>query len=416
MQRIAGHYTARSRDIKQLDHQISPQHFKLVDGHKLPIRGPFTQVICQRGTAVLSVSQPGEVPLYYSTSPGKISWHEQKLALSGSVERIPQGTAIVWTPQSLFEYPVDQLPRPEIRPPQPQSTAIAQYRQCILNACAVRTLKRVAIAQSGGTDSLLLAEALLRLGVEVVPMTICSGLDDLDIRAAQGSLQAMGLSTLPIVIPANHLPALIREALICLETVESSNVRMAIGNLLMARKCKQLGITMIFTGHGQDDVFGKGTLMKAVVAQQTGSPSEQWRDARIAGTAATAGMLKMFSATFRRYGVEVRHPYYDADLLEWAFAQSVETLPIEYKKQFVHAVARDALPNGFWLDEKHSIGYLSGSGLGLKQWLLKVRRPLFDEKALRRQLAQLRKLPPTQRAALCELTVDTPSAPAPSSS
>nr|MCU0551873.1 hypothetical protein [Leptolyngbya sp. Prado105] len=176
--RLHGHYSIRSQPVTQQDFQISPCAFRVIDGIKLPIRGPFTQVVAQRGIVALYVSQPGETPLYYSMTPGWIHWSEQKLALLGKPKLIEQGTVVIWQAGKVDSAAIDELPCPEIGEVIPQETAIAQYQQCILNAVRLR-LKgcRVAVAQSGGADSLLITWALHQLGATVVPMTVCSSTD-----------------------------------------------------------------------------------------------------------------------------------------------------------------------------------------------------------------------------------------------
>jgi asparagine synthetase B (glutamine-hydrolysing) len=397
MNRLNGRYCFNQSPIEQTDYQIEPFRWTSLEGYKLPICGPYTQVVARHGECCLYVSQPGEVPLYYSITPGWIHWHEQKLALPGKPNRIEQGTAIIWSPESLESYFVEHLPRPNIGTEiLTQSEAIAHYQQILITAVLRRlgNAKRIAVAQSGGPDSLLITWALTQCGVQVIPLTVCTSEVDLDIQGARSACSTLGLSVIPIVVCQDQLAPLIQEALLCCEDTEDSNVRMAIGNLLMARKCQELEIDLIFSGHGHDDVFGKGTLVKGVLNQQVGSSAERWRDTRWLCTMATRGMLKMFSSTFRRYGVQVRMPYYDADLLEWAFSQPVEVLPIEFKKQFVHQVFRQTLPPGTHTDPKYSIGYLTGAGLSLRNKTLKA---FFNPKRLRQQLKQLQQLPLDKR-------------------
>ena len=366
--RINGRYSLRSRAIKQLDHQITPRHFTTFDGHKLPIRGPFTQAVCQHGTAVLYVSQPGEVPLYYSTTPGWIHWHEQKLALPGSPQRLNQGEALIWTPHSLRVQRVDELPQPEIRHPMPIDQAVEEYKSQILNAVSARlddSTAPVAVSQSGGIDSLMVAWALLQLGRKFVPMTVCTGMDDPDISVAMDALSQMNApEPIPIVIQAQKVESLLKEALLCFEDVSDGNIKMAIGNLLMARKCQELGIQYIFNGHAQDDLQGVGGLAIGNFRKKVhGTTSERWRDTRRKETQDATGMVKMFSATFRRYGIQVRMPFYDADLLEWAFAQPIEVIPVHHAKPFARSVACSILPPGPWQNPKYnSTGYITGAG------------------------------------------------------
>ena len=368
MQRLNGSYSIRSEAIRQYDYQIEPQQWKSFEGRKLPIRGPFTEVICDRGMAILYVSQPGEVPLFYSTTPGWIHWSEQKLALPGRGKtRIHHGELVCWTPQRLdhiqFEHPI----RPPIRSDVPTTEqAIAEYQQRLIHAVKVRlgNHQRVAVAQSGGVDSLMVTWALLKAGVEVVPMTVYHSNQDLDIVGARSGCGGMGLEVLPIHVTRALLKDIIPEAVLCFEEPDELNVRMAAGNILMAEKCKKLGIQIIFHGHGQDDIFGAEALMKVELRKQSAPTEvERWRDARISNALGTHGMRKMFSVSFRRYGIEARMPYFDADLLSWVYSQPLEILPIEFKKQFARKVFQVSLPPGKHLDKEHSLGYTIGSGM-----------------------------------------------------
>ncbi|MGA7933417.1 MAG: asparagine synthase-related protein [Kovacikia sp.] len=366
LQRIAGSYSIRSKPISQTDHQIEPQHWTTIEGFKLPIRGPFTQAICNRGTACLYVSQPGEVPLYYSLTSGWIHWHEQKLALPGKAIRIRQGEAIIWTPQRCDTFQVDEFPTPDIEPVVTMESAIQPYLSLILKSTAKRlgNSQKVAVSQSGGIDSLMITWALLKLGVEVIPLTVCTGMDDLDIMTAAEALPQMGsVPPIPCIIQTAELPELIKEALLCFEDADIGNIKMAIGNILMARKCQELGIELIFNGHAQDDLHGCGALALGNYKKLQGTPSERWRDARRKETHDATGMVKMFAATFRRYGVGVRMPYYDSELLEWAFSQPTSVFPVHHAKPFARAVACSILPPGPWLNAKYnSTGYITGAG------------------------------------------------------
>jgi asparagine synthetase B (glutamine-hydrolysing) len=222
----------------------------------------------------------------------------------------------------------------------------------------------VAVSQSGGIDSLMITWALIQLGVKPIPMTVCTGTDDPDILVANATLPEMGApSPIPITVTAPETESLIKEALLCFEDADVGNIKMAIGNLLMARKCKELGIDLIFNGHAQDDMHGVGGLALGNFKKFKGTPSERWRDARRKETHDATGMVKMFSTTFRRYGIQVRMPYYDADLLEWAFSQPTEVIPVHHAKPFARAVACSILPPGPWLESKYnSTGYITGAG------------------------------------------------------
>ncbi|MEH2067880.1 MAG: asparagine synthase-related protein [Nostoc sp.] len=384
--RLSGKYDLKSRPIQQTDLQIKPQLFVKYEGWTLPINGPFSLVEAERGIAVLYVSAPGETPLYYTAKPHSLHWGEQKFKLPSPAKKVNAGEMIIWEPGYITTQIVDNILTPKIKADYPVSDAYEAYTQLILNAVASRLAtcpqsNRVAVAQSGGLDSLLITWALHKLGVEVYPLTVCTSPNDLDITAATACLECWGLKPIPIVLENSQSEELLKEAIACLEDTETSNLRMAMGNLLMARKCNEIGIQSIFVGHGHDDIHGKGTLVKAALKQVTQgqSESERWSVARRNVTLATGGMLKMFASTFRSYGVHVRMPYYDRELLNWAFSQPTSIIPMTFDKSFVRDFATTVLPKGEWLDKKHSVGYLTGAGLSFKQPLFKGNSLITNE-------------------------------------
>ncbi|AUB37478.1 asnB, asparagine synthase [Nostoc flagelliforme CCNUN1] len=393
--RLSGKYDLKSDPICQADYQIKPCSFVDYEGWSLPVSGPFTLAKAERGTAVLYVSSPGETPLDYTAKPHSLHWSEQRFELPSSAKRINAGEIVIWEPGYLTTQTIDNICVDKIRDNYPVVSAYEEYTQLILDAVNRRLVtcpqaNRVAVAQSGGLDSLLIVWALHTLGVKVYPLTVCTSPNDLDITAATACLQRWGLKPISIVVENSQAEELLKEAITCLEDTETSNLRMAIGNLLMAKKCQELGVQSIFTGHGHDDIHGKGTLVKAALKQIKGkTESERWAIARKNVTLATGGMLKMFASTFRSYGIHVRHPYYDRDLLNWAFSQPVSIIPATFDKSFVRDFATTILPSGEWLNKKHSVGYLTGAGLNLKQPLLK-KNPLFTPELIRRFLLEIK--------------------------
>ncbi|PHK26295.1 hypothetical protein VF10_04045, partial [Nostoc linckia z13] len=385
----SGKYHLKSSPIHQIDSQINPQSFAEYEGWTLPANGPFSLVKAERGIVILYVSAPGETPLYYTAKPHSLHWGEQKFKLPSPAKKVNAGELIIWEPSYITKQIIDNILAPKIQANYPIADAYEAYTQLILNAVANRLAtcpesNRVAVAQSGGLDSLLLTWALHKLGVEVYPLTVCTNPNDLDITAASACLECWGLKPIPIVLENLETEELLKEAIACLEDTETSNLRMAMGNLLMARKCNEIGIQSIFVGHGHDDIHGKGTLVKAALKQVTQGEgeSERWAIARKNVTLATGGMLKMFASTFRSYGVHVRMPYYDRELLNWAFSQPTSIIPVTFDKSFVRDFANTVLPKGEWLNKKHSVGYLTGAGLSFKQPLFKD-NPLISNQSIR---------------------------------
>jgi asparagine synthetase B (glutamine-hydrolysing) len=383
--RLSGKYHLRSEPVYQADLQIQPDIFAEHEGWQIPINGPFTTVKAERGMAVLYVSCPGETPLYYTAKPTSIHWGEQKFSLPSPAKRINAGEMIIWEPGYITKQTVDNILVSEIRGDYPILKAYEEYSNLLLKAVSKRLatcpqIYRVAVAQSGGLDSLIITWALHQLGIEVCPITVCTNPNDLDVIAATACLECWGLKPIPVVLENSQTEELLEEAITCLEDTETSNIRMAMGNLLIAKKCLELNLTCIFTGHGHDDIHGKGTLVKAALNQvKEGTDSLRWAIARKNVTLATGGMLKMFASTFRSRGIHVRMPYYDRGLLNWAFSQPTSIIPVTFDKSFVRDFAATVLPPGDWLNKKHSVGYLTGAGLSLKQPLLKNNPFLMPE-------------------------------------
>ena len=390
MERLAGIYSVKSKAIIQKDYQIMTLKFDSFDGWNFPVAGPFSFVNCTRGTARLYCSAPGETPLYYNYTSQNIAWSEQCFDLGSGGKRVRAGEMVTWEPGTITTCIVNELPRPPIV--SASQKPFDEYGELLIAACERRlaTLpnpKKVALAQSGGLDSLLLAWALKELGVEILPITVCSNELDLDIVGARSVLSQWGIEVIPAMLTFELIKELLPKAVAILEDVESSNVRMGIGNILIAQKLQEIGVEAIFIGHGHDDIHGKGTLVKPVFEKQTASTvAQRWRDARRATTAATGGMLKMFASNFRSHGIHVRMPYYDKHLLDWAFSQPTEIIPVAYDKPFVRAFANHVLPPGEWSNKQHSIGYLTGAGLSLKQPLLQKDKEAFTPKELNKLL------------------------------
>jgi asparagine synthetase B (glutamine-hydrolysing) len=377
-----------------------------IDGRSFPTNCAVSQAIVSRGETTIHTAYPGEVPIYYTLTDRGLYWDEQKYLLPGTPDRLDPGTAIIWNPLDCTLLRTAGFPRPEIVAPVSQEAAIGQYL-AHLKQSVQRQLgnhKKVAIAQSGGVDSLLIAWALKELGIQPVTLTVCTEPQDLDWVAAQQAMSWLGFDSIPIRIQADQLPALLREAVLRIEHTESLKIRMAIGNILMARKCQELGIEAIFTGNGQDDIFANGTLIAASLKQYTtGTLSERWRDARRTSTAFAPGHLKMFSATFRGYGIHVLQPYYDHDFMSWAFSQPVEVLPVRYDKHFVRQVLGKVM-RGPWCDKRHSIGYVSGAGLAKRSPMFAAYAHLFEPRSLNQHVREFRKLSlPDRRKAFEDL-------------
>lgn len=375
MQRIYGNYQPGEPDIFQADASVpllpNSQNFWKIDEFEIPITtGGLSLVYSKKGKVILFTGWNQEIPLYYSVDHGKIYWHEQALALPNKAILVERGQAVVWDGDKFsFHDDIDPIPRPSIQENFNLETVIDEYLNLLVQAVRRRIENcehPIAVSQSGGLDSCLIAWALHKLKVKFTPLVACTSLQDWDFQQAFEVLTTtFGVEPIPILITKEDLPGLFEQAVFCYESCQQDNLKMAAANIAIARKCQELGIKTIFNGHGHDDLMGTYGLTQGTYKKLTqGSESERWRDAR-RETISGFGMEKMFSTTFRRFGISVQMPYYDRDLANWVLSRSKKIIPVKAKKPFARLVARTAMPHcGEWNNTNYnSKGYITGAGL-----------------------------------------------------
>lgn len=377
MQKIIGNYGLNDSTVKQLNYQITPFKFKEKAGYKLPISGPFTVAIAQHGEAILYSSVSGEIPLYYGIKPKRIYWAERKRDLPADVNawQVAPGKAVVWNiKKGISTVDVEAFPRPPIQEKVDLEDAIDEYSKLLLLAVERRlqnTTGKIAVSCSGGVDSLLVTWALLKLNAEIVPFTACLRPNSPDVKEASITLQQLGAPpTTPILITKEVITNCLPEALVLYGDLGPTPkyMQQATCHVAIARACKDRKLTTIFNGHGQDDIQGglRGIYKELYELPDTIENAEFWRDERqraIKDQQLMWDLNKLFSVIFREYGVNVQMPYYDGDLLEWAFSQPLNIIPISKNKPFIRKVAQRLLPPGSWSTPSYvSTGYTKGTG------------------------------------------------------
>ncbi|MBD0301724.1 MAG: hypothetical protein ICV85_05955, partial [Tolypothrix sp. T3-bin4] len=326
-----------------------------------------SSVQSKNGCVCLFTGWTQEVPLYYSIYRDTLYYHEQQLALPGAATLVERGQAVVWHPEKgITKYDdIEPIPRPPMRQIKSMETAISEYVQLIFDAVLLRIPQedcRIALSQSGGLDSCLVAWALNSAGFKFTPLVACTSADDWDYQMAREVLYNMGVEPIPVIINPKDLPDLFDEAVLCYESAQADNLQMAIANIAIARFCQKNNLTTIFNGHAHDDIMGNYGLVQGTYKKLTGTEHERWRDARRQSMAGF-GMEKMFSATFRHYGIKVQSPFFDNDLANWVFSAPLEIIPIKAKKPFARLVARHLLSVGEWHREVYNQhGYIMGAG------------------------------------------------------
>lgn len=369
LQRITGSYSHRNPSISQLDSQVKPETYQSFDGFHVPIGCGATYVKCDRGDALLYVSWTCEVPLYYTVHNGGIYWHEQQLALPKKGTIVEKGQAVLWNRiEGIRTKQIEIIPQPAIDEQASPESSIQEYSDLLVQAVQrrVETLPsgtKIAVSQSGGLDSCLVAWALAKLKIPFTPLVACNSLEDWDYTQAVEALAPLGITPEPLMVERSQMGELFDEAVFCCESAQADNLQMAVCNLMIARECDRRGITAIFNGHAHDDFMGSEGLVQAEFKKLTvGTESQRWRDAR-RNSISGYGMEKMFSSTFRRYGIRVKTPFFDQHLVNWILSRPTNIIPVKARKPFARAIARQLLPVGEWhRDVYNRHGYITGAG------------------------------------------------------
>lgn len=374
---INGTYNLRkSLPIEQIDIQQEPNSYYTLDGFKFPIHGSYTGVLCKHGIAYLYCGWSQEITLYYNYDYNEkiLSWGELYRKLPNHAKIVPPGKIIKFEGNQPQIIEVDKFPSPEIKG-NTLKEAIAEYQELLLKAVErrVKTCKgKIAVSQSGGVDSQLVSWALLELGVDFTPFTTCLSLDSWDIHYAKQNLAAMkGPEPVAILIDENIIRDSIEDAVRLSEDIKVNNPKYmehAVCNIAIARQCLENDISTIFNGHAQDDIQGgMYSIYKDLVEMPpTKENAKLWQDARVTATKNQQyhwNDNKTYSSLFRSYGIDLRMPYWDYDLVNWTLAQPMEVIPVSKNKPFVKAAAKKILPKGLWNDPGYkSTGYTKGVG------------------------------------------------------
>jgi asparagine synthetase B (glutamine-hydrolysing) len=382
--RLQGRFSLGAKLVSQCDYQIEPKAFIPTAGHPFPIGGPFSEVWSAPGRLCLYVSQPGETPLYYRSTPREIVWSEHRLHLGpdAPVHKVEPGTVVEWNhgESSPIVHRIEELPNPPIAPPMKRDP-IGAYLERLTTAVQQRvaTLDHgsIGIAMSGGADSTLIAWILQQLNVPFTPFTACAEPTAPDAQRAIMIAKALQFPA-PVLCPASmsNLDDLRVVAALYGGIGRTTRIlQQGMSHLAIVRACQSHGINAIFCGHGQDDIMGRFASFypdqqeRLRTAQQNGSPqqiSEVWRDIRresVQSQPQLHEVISLYASIFRRYYIQVRMPYFDHGVLGWVFSQSTGVIPITHLyKPFVQQIMVQLGLEEFFPSNYTSTGFTRGTG------------------------------------------------------
>merc|ERR1711871_835918 len=144
--------------------------------------------------------------------------------------------------------------------------------------------------------------------------SFCIGLEGSpDLAAAQKVADYLGTIHHSFTYTIQEGIAAIREVIYHLETYDTTTVRAATPMYLMSRKIKAMGIKMVLSGEGADEIFGGYLYFHK-------APNAKEMQAELRDQLANLHLFDCLRAnkSTSAWGVEARTPFLDADFLDEA--------------------------------------------------------------------------------------------------
>jgi asparagine synthase (glutamine-hydrolysing) len=238
-----------------------------------------------------------------------------------------------------------------------ETEAIARVRATLADSIKIRvdTPHAVGVILSGGLDSSLLLAHVRELHPDCVAFTIgAPGSEDLDY--ARRLTADLGVRHEVIEIAPREIRlADVREAIRISELTEYGDIINAVVSVPLFRRIAELGIKVVLTGDGSDELFGGYSMYSQI------SPEQQRRLFlhKIGNLGRTE--LQRVDRTSMAHGVEARVPFLDQALVELAMR-----LPGEFKvrdgveKWILRRAFTDLLPGYIITRPKNPMSHSSG--------------------------------------------------------
>jgi asparagine synthase (glutamine-hydrolysing) len=336
------------------------------------LRGEYAFAVADRsdGSVYLARDPLGVKPLYYSTREGclQVASEIKALAEVGAlISEVPPGTH-GWAPPGSAPrlVPHNGLLTTGLREPGRPGTrslindpgeAMALVRAAFADSVRVRvdTEHRVGVILSGGLDSSLLLMHVRAMHPDCVAFTIgAPGSPDLVYARRLTADLGVPHEVIELTPRAIRL-AEIKEAIRIGELTEYGDIINAIVSVPLFRRISDLGIKVVLTGDGSDELFGGYPMYDQI--------SDAQRRRLFLHKIANLGRteLQRVDRVSMGHGVEARVPFLDPVLVELALR-----LPMELKvrngieKWVLRQAFADLLPAYIAVRPKNPMSYSSG--------------------------------------------------------
>lgn len=299
------------------------------------LRGMYAFVLVDRSTGDFLIARDpiGIIPLYYGwDDSGALYVASEMKALSdvcSSLKVFPPGHTMCRgdeSPQRFFERPWMQLDRlEETASQEADPTALHEALSDAVHSHLMTDVP-YGVLISGGLDSSVVAALAARFAARRVESgdrkqawwprlhSFAIGLEGSpDLAAAQRVADALGTAHHPFIYTVQEGLDALSDVIWHLETFDVTTIRASTPMYLLARRIKAMGIKMVLSGEGADEIFG-GYLYfhKAPNAQAFHEETVRKIDQLYLYDCLRAN--KAMSA----WGVEARVPFLDRDFLDHA--------------------------------------------------------------------------------------------------
>jgi len=341
-------------------------------------RGEFSLAISDRSTGrtYLARDPIGVKPLYWSCRDGRLHLASEVKALVGvgaPVSEVPPGQHGWAEPAGgvpvLAPYLDPMRVGADLPPLEDPAEAAKLLRQVVEDSIRVRvdTDLTVGVILSGGLDSSIVLMHVLAMHPDCVALTIgAPGSDDLlYARRLCGDLgvQHEVINGRPADIRAGD----VREAIRMSELTEYGDIINAVVSLPLFARARQLGIKVVLTGDGSDELFGGYPMF-----QKTAEAESQQLLRHMIGNLHRTELQRVDRVSMGN-GVEARVPYLDPAVVELAMR-----LPAGLKvrngqeKWIMRRAFEGVLPEYVLQRRKNPMSYSSGLHERVRLY-----RPLF---------------------------------------
>ncbi|HVB45403.1 MAG TPA: asparagine synthase-related protein [Streptosporangiaceae bacterium] len=328
-------------------------------------RGEFAFAIADRaaGRVYLARDQVGVKPLYWSVRGGCLHVASEIKALvpvAAPVSQVPpgwHGWADAGQAPALVPYS-DLLSRPDgLAPVDDPEQAAALVRAALKDSIAARVDTRltVGVIVSGGLDSSLVLRHVHALHPDCVAVTVGAPGSE-DLCYARRLAAELGVRHEVIEIAPHRIRLTeIKEAIRIAELTEYGDIINAVVSVPLFRRIASLGIKVVLTGDGSDELFG-GYPMYDQVSQVQQRRLFLHKIANLGRTE-----LQRVDRVSMAHGVETRVPFLDPALVDVAMR-----LPMSLKvrdgteKWILRQAFTGELPDYIRQRPKNPLSYSSG--------------------------------------------------------